>query len=213
MGRLKVKVCGMRDSDNIASVAALCPDYMGFIWVERSPRYVGENFDPSLIARLPTGTTAVGVFCDCPLDALLSTITRYKLKAVQLHGAESPDYCASLAKVAGALEIIKSFGIDQHFNAQQLENYRDLVSAFLFDTKCATGGGSGTQFNWSLLRTIKSPVPFFLSGGIGPGMAPEIGALHAESPCLIGVDINSRFEDSPGRKNVARISGFMKELP
>jgi len=206
---LKLKVCGMRLAANIAAVAELQPDYMGFIFYEKTPRVISE-VSAELIKYIPSEIKTVGVFVNEDLEKVKGRVNLLKLKAVQLHGSESPEYCAGLKSTFPALEVIKAFGIDEDFDFSALESYLDVVDYFLFDTKTKIHGGSGKTFNWSVLDRYTYTKPYFLSGGIDLEHATALKNIHDER--LYALDINSRFEIEPGLKDADKIKEFIKEM-
>lgn len=206
---LKLKVCGMRLAANIAAVAELQPDYMGFIFYEKTPRVISE-VSAELIKYIPSEIKTVGVFVNEDLEKVKERVNLLKLKAVQLHGGESPEYCAELKSTFPVLEVIKAFGIDEDFGFSALEPYLDVVDYFLFDTKTKIHGGSGKTFNWSVLDRYTHTKPYFLSGGIDLEHAAAIKNINDER--LYALDINSRFETEPGLKDAEKIKAFIKEM-
>ncbi|RZJ76764.1 MAG: phosphoribosylanthranilate isomerase, partial [Flavobacterium sp.] len=162
--KLKIKVCGMKHAANIAAVAELLPNYMGFIFYEKSPRYISE-VSAELIKYVPQEIKTVGVFVDEILTNVKATIAKHHLKAVQLHGKESVDFCKDVKQTTG-VEVIKAFGVSGDFDFSILEAYETAVDYFLFDTQTPAHGGSGKVFDWTLLESYKLAKPYFLSGGI-----------------------------------------------
>lgn len=202
--QLKIKVCGMRDQENIHAIAALYPDYMGFIFHPASPRYVTspEPLDtPHTIRR-------VGVFVNARTADILAIAAHYRLDTLQLHGSETPGQCHEL-KNAG-YEIIKAFGISDKKDFTLTANYIDCCDLFLFDTRTPAHGGSGRRFDWQLLENYTGSSPFLLSGGISPRDAKEISKI--DHPMLYGVDLNSRFEIETGIKDLNLLEPFIKIL-
>ena len=209
MKRLLVKVCGMREADNIRRVETLQPDYMGFICWEGSRRYV-----PQPPGYLPTACRRVGVFVRPDVETVMRRILSLGLDAVQLHGQETPEFCRQIRQASQAegraVEIIKAFSIAPEQSFPSTEEYESVCDYFLFDTSCPTVGGSGQRFDWEILRQYEGHTPFFLSGGIGPD---SLEALRRFShPRWAGVDLNSRFELSPGIKNVEQLARFIHGL-
>lgn len=204
---LHIKVCGITDKTNIGKLIQLPVDYLGFIFYEKSPRYVNTAFIKH-IAELPSSIQKTGVFVNSSVDYIQQMATLCKLDCIQLHGNESPAFCNELRKTN--IPIIKAFSICDSINADELSRYADHCDYFLFDTKCNGFGGSGKKYNWQLLKTYNHPVPFFLSGGISPDDAPEILSLY--HPMLYGIDINSLFEIAPGYKDLALIVPFIEKL-
>jgi len=195
----KLKICGMKVPSNIAEVAALKPDYMGFIFYEKSKRYIG-GLSPEYIQALPAPIKKTGVFVDATVEEVIARVEEYGLDAVQLHGAETPGSFKEIKDSLPALEIIKAFGVDEAFDFGQLTAYAAVVDYFLFDTKTPDHGGSGKLFDWRLLEQYTLDKPYFLSGGIGPEALASI--KNITDPRLYAVDVNSRFELEPGLKDL-----------
>ena len=200
-----VKVCGMRDAENIREVEALGIDLMGFIFWSKSSRYVSEKPD-----YLPTKCKRVGVFVDEDIETVKRIAEDYALDYIQLHGHESPEYCAQLK----GLKLIKAFNIATTEDFKQTESYTGIVDYFLFDTKGKSVGGNGDKFDWSVLSAYDDNTPFLLSGGIGPDDA-EVLTSHFSpltSKKCVGIDLNSRFEIAPGLKDINKLKDFLNAL-
>jgi len=205
--KLKIKICGMRDPENIREVSELSPDYMGFIYYPGSRRFAGD-LSYSDIAGLLREICKTGVFVNSPLEEVLSISSQMAFGAVQLHGNEPPGYCRLLKD--NGLEIIKAIGISPGKGFEELVEYRDCCDLFLLDTAGTGFGGTGKKFEWDSLVHYELDKPFFLSGGIGPGDAERI--LNLDHPDLFGVDLNSKFESEPGVKNKLDLSGFILKI-
>lgn len=214
---MKIKVCGMKYPENIAEVARLGPDYLGFIFWEPSARF----FDGSP-GNLPENIKKVGVFVDADLKEILAAVAKYDLQAVQLHGKESPESCKELrsAMLNGPdspkkqIEIIKVFSIKDNFDFENLAPYETVCDYYLFDTKGKLPGGNGYTFSWEVLKNYPSQKPYFLSGGIGPEEATKIKEFlgKPESRYCYALDLNSKFEREPGLKDVGRLIKFKQEV-
>ena len=211
---MKLKVCGMKYLENIQQVAALQPDYLGFIFYEKSKR----NFDGDM-PSLPDNIKRVGVFVNASLTTILEKVKKYKLNALQLHGDETPEFC-NLLKIEmiksrqNICELVKVFSVGNNFDFSLLKPYEDLVDYFLFDTKGKEKGGNGVVFNWQLLEKYSSQKPYFLSGGIGLEEIDNLKSfreIEAFKYCY-ALDVNSRFEDSPGLKNIEKLKEFKSRL-
>lgn len=205
----------MKYQDNIKQVAALQPDYLGFIFYKKSAR----NFDLSSIPELPKSIKKTGVFVDADLEFVIDKIATHNLQAVQLHGKESPEYCdalrhTELVSVSHPIEIFKVFSIKDEFNFDVLKPYEDVCDYFLFDTKGKLPGGNGYTFDWSLLNNYPSTKPFFLSGGIGVEEVEKIKEFKNSdtSKYCYAIDVNSKFEIEPGLKNIEDLKEFKKAL-
>jgi len=208
---IKLKVCGMKEPQNILDVAALNPDYMGFIFYERSKRFIGA-LNPMELSQLPENIAKVGVFVNHDIIAVVQKAKMYDLNLIQLHGQESADYVAALKQqfLGTNTQLMKAFGIDDQFDFRDLEPYMDVVDYFLFDTQTPDHGGSGKIFDWTLLQNYTLDKPYFLSGGIGLESLDAIKALTDTR--LYAVDVNSRFETEPGRKDVNKLKDFKRKL-
>ena len=196
-----VKVCGMRDADNIRAVEQLGVDWLGFIFWPRSSRYVAAP-----PAYLPERARRVGVFVDADIEEIKRTATAFQLDIIQLHGSESPDVAAQLRD----WKVIKALNIATPADLQVTASYEGLVDYFLLDTKGPSVGGNGTQFDWRVLDAYQGPTPFLLSGGIGPDDAARIRSFR--HPRLAGIDLNSRFELSPALKDIQKLTTFLTQL-
>jgi len=203
---IQIKVCGMRDPLNLEQLCALDPDLVGFIFYPRSGRYVGQRPDPALFRIPGPAIKKVGVFVDEELPLVKKAIEQFGLDAVQLHGAESVEYCMQLSM--DAVEVIKV--LDPRLRDAETGRYSEVTDYILFDSAGAGSGGSGKKFDWKLLGDLPPQIPFILSGGIGPGDAGSIRSLDLRG--LAGVDVNSRFELSPGVKDIELLSKFFKEI-
>ena len=206
---VRLKVCGMKYPDNVKALLALQPDYMGFIFYEQSKRFVGD-LNPEITHSLPQGTKPTGVFVNEKLENVISIVQKYQLKAVQLHGAESPEYCARLKSMLPEIELIKAFGVNETFDFEILAHYEKHIDYFLFDTQTEDHGGSGKTFNWQLLENYRLHKPYFLSGGIGLEQAGKIAEIM--DPRLYAIDLNSRFESSAAEKNIEQLTTFKNQL-
>lgn len=204
---MKVKICGMREASNIADTALLHPDFMGFIFYMPSPRNcIGMR--PEILSSLPDDIEPVMVSVDMTEDELLGIAYNYKFHTVQLHGNESPDMCRRLR--GKGLTVIKALGIDSKESLESIRKYEEAANILLLDTSTPSKGGSGKKFDWSILDGYDSDTPFILSGGIGPDDAESI--LSFKHPKFAGIDLNSRFESSPGIKDTASLNRFLTEL-
>ncbi|TKC06273.1 phosphoribosylanthranilate isomerase [Pedobacter frigoris] len=207
----KLKICGMKIPENIMAVAALQPDYLGFIFFRESKRFI-EGLTPSFVSGLPAGIKKTGVFVNEELNRIAELAVLYGLQTIQLHGDEPPKYCMALRGLLAdtGIELVKAFGIDEHFDFHKLDGYANIVDYFLFDTQTSGHGGSGTTFNWALLEKFKLNKPYFLSGGIGLDQVEQLKEIKDER--LYAIDVNSRFELAPGLKDVDKLIDFKTKL-
>jgi len=202
--RTRIKVCGMREMAEVAAVVAAGVDAIGLIFVEQSPRYLDPERARKIVESLPPFVDAVGVFVDQEAAAVNDIVRYCGLTTVQLHGAESPAYCAEIA-----CRVMKAFRMRESLSPEDLAPYADEVSAFLFDTfheKIA--GGTGQTFAWHLLEKLSSPRPVVLAGGLTPENVGE--AIRQARP--YAVDLNSGVESAPGRKNLAKVRAAIAQV-
>lgn len=197
---MKLKVCGMQETENIVALASLQPDYMGFIFWEPSKRYC-----TTVPTDIPKHIKKVGVFVDETTKQIKEKVKLFGLDAVQLHGDESPRQCAALLNLC---EVIKAFRIGPDFDFKTLTPYQDHCTYFLFDTQGPLPGGNGTAFDWKLLAGYTLDTPFFLSGGIGLGHVEAIAEIRKRNLPIHALDINSQFESKPGVKKIEKIEKF-----
>ena len=205
---MKLKVCGMKYQDNIKQVAQLQPDYLGFIFYEKSAR----NFDSDSTPELQKSIKKTGVFVNKDIDFVIEKIKTNNLQAIQLHGKESVDYCKNLQ--SENIEIIKVFSIKNEFDFSVLKPYEEVVDYFLFDTKGKHPGGNGCTFDWNVLNNYPSTKPFFLSGGIGIEQIDDIKKFQKSeaSKYCYALDVNSKFEIEPGLKDIELLKEFKNKL-
>lgn len=204
---MKLKICGMKYHDNILKVAALKPNYLGFIFYDKSPRFVTEP-----LPEISKNIKKVGVFVNSTIETIITIINKYDLQAVQLHGQETPEFCQKLQKKQ--IEIIKVFSIKDQFDFNQLSAFENLVDYFLFDTKGPNPGGNGYCFDWSILDQYNSKTPYFLSGGIGLDDIKSIQNFKnspAAQHCF-AIDVNSKFELKPAYKDDVKLKQLMQQL-
>lgn len=197
----------MRDAENIKQLAAINPDYIGFIFYAKSKRYA-EFLDTSVSETLPSTIKKTGVFVNATYDDIINRIEQNKLDAIQLHGQESPEFCNRFKK--DGIEVIKAFGIDSFFDFSALSNYENAVDYFLFDTKTEQHGGSGKTFDWQILKKYALNKPYFLSGGLSADNISEIENIN--DPRLYALDLNSKFELEPGLKDIEKLTTVFNEI-
>ncbi|WP_201980986.1 phosphoribosylanthranilate isomerase [Hymenobacter rubidus] len=205
---LLIKVCGMREPGNIAAVAELQPDFLGFVFYPPSPRYVVGTLPTELLRALPDNVRKIGVFVNESTEHILATLASYGLDGAQLHGQETPAQCAELQR-AGVL-VIKMFSVNHGLDLSALLPYEGVCDYFVFDTFGPAPGGNGTAFDWEVLRDYELETPYLLAGGLGPENIDALTALRL--PGLIGVDFNSRFETAPGLKDFTQLAKAFASL-
>lgn len=229
-----IKVCGMREPENIRAVSALGIDMIGFVFWPNSPRYVRMISSQAGIipdysverlnkgrGKVETSTDKVvlpkrvGVFVDDMPQSIVTRVFNYDLDYVQLHGEESRVMIENLRRtlepdIKQGVKIIKALSIGSPEDVSRYKEYEGVVDLFLFDTKCKTVGGSGEQFDWDVLGQYDGQTPFILSGGIGPDDVERVKSFT--HPQFVGVDLNSRFETEPGLKDVEALRQFIQTI-
>lgn len=206
----------MTYQENIAEVATLQSDYLGFIFYEKSSRYFNGT-----IPELPKDIKKVGVFVNASDKYILEKVAQHNLDLIQLHGEESPEFCENLKLSLSEIhqkqkhiKIIKVFSIKDHFNFDVLTPYESVCDYFLFDTKGQLPGGNGYTFNWDVLQQYPSTKPYFLSGGIGLEETENIKNFRQgeASQYCYAIDVNSKFESAPGLKDYNKLKEFKNQV-
>ena len=209
---MKIKVCGMRETKNIQELAQLTPDYVGFIFFDKSKRHVADF--PEI--ELPSNTKKVGVVVNESIEFLDDLIQQNGLDAIQLHGDETPEFVYELqchlerSRKVSKIEIIKAFSVDENFKFSTTKEYEKHCDLFIFDTKGKGYGGTGIKYDWNILKKYNGETPFLLSGGITEKDVKAVQEFQHSK--YIGVDLNSGFEDAPGLKNIEKLKTFFKEV-
>jgi len=198
-----IKICGMRQAENIAQISENKIDMMGFIFYEKSKRFVEQ-----IPVEIANHIKKVGVFVNETFEDIVRIMFDNKLDAIQLHGDESPELCADLRKIGQT--VLKAFRVNDDFDFALCSDYEETCNYFLFDTAGKNFGGNGTKFNWEILQSYTGNTPFLLSGGIKPTDFETI--INFKHPKFSGVDINSGFEIEPGLKNVSEVKEFVEKL-
>jgi phosphoribosylanthranilate isomerase len=204
---MEIKVCGLTSKDDILYLQNTLVNRLGFIFYDKSPRDVSKFNVSNLVSKLDSKIKKVGVFVNSDLNFIYDKIEEYKLDSVQLHGNESPYLCENLNK---NIEVIKSFSINDASSFANCKEYLEVSDYFLFDTYTPSFGGSGLKFDWALLDLYDLKKPFLLSGGIDLDSIEVIRNLN--HPYLIGIDVNSKFELFPGKKDIGKIELLIKKL-
>ncbi len=203
---MKIKVCGITTIAQLEQLDSLGVDYAGFIFYEKSPRYVLSKLRSTGVASLKLKTQKVGVFVNASENDIMTQIELFELDVVQLHGNETPSFCNH---ISDHVKVIKAFRINKE-NSHidwMVKPYEDACDFYLFDHGSAgIYGGSGTKFNWQLMKEATINKNFFLSGGIAFEDADEI--KNFSHPFFYGIDINSKFETEPGIKDMELVKGF-----
>ena len=207
---MNIKVCGITEMKQLQQLDGLDIDFAGLIFYKESPRYIGEKISGKELKKADLDLKKVGVFVNPEMIDVLDAIDEYGLDAVQLHGDESPEMCEDLSS---EVEVIKAFRVTDSSDIDKMVAPYDAVcDYYLFDTGGLkeSFGGTGKQFDWTILTKAKIEKPFFLSGGIGPDDAPKVKAF--KHPDFFGVDINSLFEKEPGVKDMSKVLHFRQAM-
>ncbi|MBO6524483.1 MAG: phosphoribosylanthranilate isomerase [Balneolaceae bacterium] len=207
MNKTKVKICGITNLGDARFAAGAMADYLGFIFYEKSPRYI-EPGEAGAIINWIEGPEKVGVFVNQPLDDVNRIAKESGLDLVQLHGDETLEYCQLIEK-----PIIKVIHITPEYDIEELKAkvllYADVAQFLLFDSKIGDQwGGTGQTFDWNVLKEITGDVPFFLSGGLNPENIKE--AIETVHP--YAVDVSSGVEEKPGLKDFEKIEALMEAV-
>ncbi len=208
---MRVKVCGMTQIDQVDQLAGMGVAFAGFIFYPKSPRYVFKHMTTTQI-RKENNINKVGVFVNSTVEEVLHMVDECRLHMVQLHGDESPKFCE---KIADYVSVVKAFRLSENDSVHwMIKPYMDVCDMFMFDTMGAGYGGTGKKFDWSMLKGQAIGKPFFLSGGIEPGDEDKLKLFsdEPEAKALFAIDINSRFETSPGIKDMNKIKSFVQKL-
>lgn len=221
-----IKVCGMREPENIRAVAGLGVDMIGFVFYKKSPRYVSSISSCSgLIPNYPRFESdlinnkerpfRVGVFVDEMPQNIITMVYNYKLDYVQLHGKDDALMIENLRRTIDAdikpgLKFIKALDISDGCDFERWREYKGVADLLLFHTKSSIAGGSGKKFNWQLLNEYNGDIPFILSGGIGPDDSESVLSLNNSK--MVGIDLNSCFESSPAVKDICMLKNFISKI-
>ena len=208
---MRVKVCGMTLPEQMEQLGGMGVTFAGFIFYPKSPRYVFKSMTTTQI-RKENNVNKVGVFVNAGIEEVLHIVDECRLHMVQLHGDESPKYCE---KIADYVSVVKAFRVSENDNIEWMVHpYMEVCDMFMFDTMGAGYGGTGKKFNWEMLKDADVGKPFFLSGGIEPGDEDRLREFSQEpvAKALFAVDINSRFEITPGVKDMDKVKDFVKRM-
>lgn len=221
-----IKVCGMREPENIRAVSELGVDMIGFVFYRNSPRYVSSvsshvGLLPDYASISETESAArhnplkVGVFVSEMPQNIITMAYNYKLDYVQLHGMNDDVMIDNLRRtldvdIRPGIKFIKAIGISDIFDIEMWRKYKGVADLLLFHAKGSTCDDDATKFDWSLLDSYDGDIPFIIGGGIGPEDAEALLSLN--HPMLAGVDINSRFESSPAVKDISLLEPFVSKI-
>ena len=208
----RIKVCGLTQMAQLRSLDKMGITFGGLIFYPKSPRFVMRHLNSRDVKDYKGKINKVGVFVNATYDEIMNHADNWGLHMVQLHGDETPKFCERLSD---QLEVIKAFRVGPGDAIDfKLRHYEDACDVYLFDTAGETYGGSGKKFNWESLHQAHIDKPFLLSGGIGPDDIESIRQFQQgpNGKLLFGVDVNSKFETSPGVKDLELVKAFKESL-
>ncbi len=209
---MRIKVCGMTDLQQMHQLSEMGVEFAGMIFYHKSPRFVLKHLNGEMVKRAKLKVYKVGVFVNASHDEILNHVENFGLDMVQLHGDETPKFCE---KVSNYISVIKAFRVAADDNIPwMIKDYTEVADIYLFDTMGAGYGGTGKKFNWQMLKGLHIGKPFFLSGGIEPSDAAAINAFAEDDVAkdLFALDVNSKFEISPGVKDMELVKKFVAEV-
>lgn len=207
---MRVKVCGMTEIDQVRQLDAMGVDFAGFIFYPKSPRYVVRHLSGEQLRKARLRLGKVGVFVNATYDEVMKQVDSYGLDMVQLHGDETPRFCEQLANY---ITVVKVFRLGENDPIDWIVRpYQDSCDMFLFDTEGVGYGGTGKKFNWDVLKSAHIDKLFFLSGGIEPGDMEKLKTFAKEPVAarMFAIDINSKFEISPGVKDLKKVRAMLE---
>ena len=209
---MKIKVCGNTLPQQVTALDDIGITFAGFIFYPKSPRYMAMKISADKMRQIKGKIIKVGVFVNPAYEELMKTVEDYRLDMVQLHGDESPKFCD---RIADYISVIKAFRMSDNDSVHHMtQPYADVCDFFMFDTLGAGYGGTGKKFDWDMLQKSPPQKPYFLSGGIELSDDVKLGNFitTAAGEKLFAIDINTKFEISPGVKDVANIKKFAESL-
>lgn len=209
---MRIKVCGMTDLQQMHQLGELGVEFAGMIFYHKSPRFILRYLSGEIVKRAKLKVYKVGVFVNASYDEIMNHVENFGLDMVQLHGDESPRFCE---QVSSYIQTIKAFRIAEDDNIQwKIKDYYDSCDMYMFDTMGAGYGGTGKKFDWNMLKDVNISKPFFLSGGIEPTDAAAVKEFAKEPVAkdLFALDVNSRFEESQGVKDMKLVKKFVEDV-
>lgn len=207
--KTKIKMCGTKNLEDALAAAKLGVDALGFIFADKSPRYLSPEEAGNIISELPPLIFKIGVFVDENLQEIDEIIHFLGLNGIQLHGNEPVDFCQEIARTNPSCAIFKAIRVGEETQPEIFAEYRDVVDGFVLDTYMkGVAGGTGKTFDWSLIEKLKIPKPFLLAGGLNPDNITD--AIKQIQP--YGVDVNSGVEHAPGVKDHIKLAQIINRV-
>ena len=209
---MRIKVCGNTSLKQMHQLGELGVQFAGMIFYHKSPRFVMRHLKGFEVKKEKLKVFKIGVFVNSDYDEVMNHVDNFGLDMVQLHGDETPYFCE---RMSNYISVVKAFRVTETDNIEwKIKNFYNDTDMFLFDTEGAGYGGTGHKFNWDKLKGVNIDKPFFIGGGISPE-DPRMLLEFARDPVakdLFAVDINSKFEISPGVKDMVKVKQFVKDL-
>ena len=209
---MKLKVCGLTKLDQIQELISLKVDFLGFIFYEKSPRYVLNHLNLKEISKIPHAGK-VGVFVNETIENVIDFSVKANLNFIQLHGDEDDHYIANLKNnLPNQIKMIKVIRIGNQTSEELQKNINQqpsTINYLLFDTDSKAFGGTGKTFDWKILNEVEISIPYFLSGGISLENVHQIPTINTQP---FSLDINSKFELEPGIKDLEKIKQLYEKL-
>ena len=198
--RTRIKICGITSAEDAVLAVRAGADAIGMVFAESS-RQIGITDAREIVAELPPLVGRIGVFVDAPEEYVERAVRELRLSAVQFHGSETPEMCAS-----APAPVVKAFRVGTAFDVEQMEPYQGQVAATLLDTyDPQVSGGTGKAFAWNDITELPGWAPVFLAGGLNP---VNVGAaIQALNP--YAVDVSSGVEERPRQKDRMKVQAFV----
>jgi phosphoribosylanthranilate isomerase len=206
---MRVKICGITRVEQGCAIATLGATALGFICVAASPRYITAPKIREIVDQLPAAVDKIGVFANASIEEIVDVVQIAGLTGIQLHGDESPDFCRKLARSCPNIELIKALRLKNVESLALAATYHDCASTLLLDAYHPQMlGGTGQILDRSLLQSWRSPLPWFLAGGLTPDNI--LNALADLQPA--GIDLSSGVEKAAGDKDLDRVADLFAKI-
>jgi len=197
--RTRTKICGITRLEDALTASSLGVDALGFVFYKRSPRYIEPQKAAAIIRQLPPFVSAVGLFVNPDQAEIDAVLTSCPIGVIQLHGDESPEFCQAQSR-----RVMKAVAISSADDLKRAGHYNCPV---LLDARAPDGvyGGTGTRFDWSLLRDFRHEYPLTLAGGLDVDNVKDAMAVRQ----WFALDVSSGVESSPGIKDAELMHSFI----
>ncbi len=206
---MRVKICGITKPEQGCAIANLGATALGFICVDRSPRYIKPGQIKAIADQLPPEVDRIGVFANASKEEIGRVVAEANLTGVQLHGDESPEFCQQLRQFLPQIELIKALKIKTPQSLSEANPYTNCVDTLLLDAyHPQLLGGTGKTINWETLVGFRPNLPWLLAGGLTPDNV--LDALRKLQPS--GIDLSSGVERSPGDKDLDKVAQLFEKL-